>query len=222
VTGRVARNLAFAVGGLVTFLALVLSAWGNYETFFSHPARAGAVLLSIGGAIAYGFSGSSGFGTGLREDATSRWVFLPLLVVALGFACVPPYLDRRNIWSIDGDVARYLGLLLTAVGGYLRVATVFALGHRFSIFVVRQPNHELKTDGAYAVVRHPSYSGALLAMIGWSLVFRSLAGLLFIGLILIPVVIRVSAEEDFLTREFGDQYREYQRQTRCRLLPFVY
>lgn len=219
---RLTANLAFSLGGLVPFLGIVLAGWGDATTFFAHPARAGAVLLSFVGAVAYGFSGSSGFGLGVKEDASTRWIFLPLGLAALAFAWLPPYLDHRDLFVVDGDTVRYTGLLVTAAGGYLRVATVCALGHRFSIFVVRQRDHALKTDGAYGVVRHPSYSGALLAMIGWSLVFRSLAGLLITALMLLPVLVRIHAEERFLLGEFGHQYRTYQQRTRWRLLPLVY
>ena len=138
------------------------------------------------------------------------------------FAWLPPHLDRLNRWSIDGDTVRYLGLIITAIGGFVRVATVFELGHRFSIFVALQPDHRLKTDGFYRFVRHPSYFGALLAMAGWALVFRSIIGLFLTAAMCVPIIARIRAEEEFLVREFGEQYRAYQQRTRWRLLPFIY
>src|SRR5207244_5438565 len=100
------------------------------------------------------------------------------ITLAIVFAWLSPHLDHLDQWTIDGDAVRYTGLIITAIGGFLRVATVFELGHRFSIFVTLQPDHRLKTDGFYRFVRHPSYLGALLAMAGWALVFRSIVGLL--------------------------------------------
>jgi len=122
----------------------------------------------------------------------------------------------------DGDTVRYMGLIITAIGGFVRVATVFELGHRFSIFVALQPDHRLKTDGFYRLVRHPSYLGALLAMSGWALVFRSIIGLLLTAAMCVPIIARIRAEEEFLVREFGDQYRAYQQRTPWCLLPFIY
>ena len=176
----------------------------------------------MAGAIAYAFSGSSGLGIGRCEDPSSRWIFIPLIIITIVFAWLPPHLDRLNRWSIDGDTVRYLGLIITAIGGFVRVATVFELGHRFSIFVALQPDHHLQTDGFYRFVRHPSYLGALLAMVGWALVFRSSIGLLLTAAMCVPIVARIRAEEDFLVREFGEQYRAYQQRTRWRLLPFIY
>jgi protein-S-isoprenylcysteine O-methyltransferase Ste14 len=219
---QTAKNLLFGIGGTLPILALVVWGWGDWRTFFSHPARIGVMVLALSGAVAFGFSGSSIDGIGRREDPSSRWIFIPLILLALAFAWLPPHLDRLNRWSIDGDTVRYLGLIVTAIGGYVRVATVFELGHRFSIFVALQPDHQLKTDGFYRFARHPSYFGMLLTMIGWALVFRSVAGLLLIIAMFLPVIVRIRAEEDFLAREFGDQYRAYQRCTRWRLFPFIY
>jgi protein-S-isoprenylcysteine O-methyltransferase Ste14 len=219
---QTAKNLGFGIGGTLPFLALVIWGWGDWATFFSNPARTGVIILALTGAIVYGFSGSSGWGIGQREDPSSRWIFVPLIVIAVAFAWLPPRLDRLDRWTIDGDTVRYLGLVITAIGGFMRVATVFELGHRFSFFVALQPNHRLKTDGFYRFVRHPSYLGALLTMAGWSLVFRSIIGLLLTAAMSVPIIARIRAEEQFLVSEFGEQYRAYQQHTRWRLLPFIY
>ena len=216
------KNLAFGVGGTLPFLALVIWGWGDWTTFFANPARVGLIILTLSGAIAYAFSGSSSLGIGRREDPASRWIFIPLIILAIAFAWLPPHFDRLDRCSIDGDTVRYLGLIITAIGGFARVATVFELGHRFSIFVAVQPDHRLKTDGFYRFVRHPSYLGALLAMAGWALVFRSIVGLLLTAAMCVPIIARIRAEEDFLVREFGEQYRAYQQHTRWRLFPFIY
>ena len=221
-TRRTINNLAFGFGATIPILALVVWGWGDFATFFSNPARVSVVLIALAGTVAYGFTGSSGSEIGRREDPSSRWIFIPLVALVVVFAWLPPHLDRLNVWSIDGDLCRYLGLTVTAIGGYIRLATIFELGPRFSIFVAVQPDHQLKTDGFYGFVRHPSYLGALLSMIGWALVFRSLAGLILVCGMLIPLLSRIRAEEKFFVREFGDQYRAYQRCTRWRLFPFIY
>ena len=222
VSNQVIKNLVFGIVAVVPILALVIWGWGDLQSFFSNPARVGVVVLALAGTVAYSISGSSSYETGRREDPSSRWIFVPLIGLVIVFAWLPPHFDRLNIWTIDGDAVRYLGLIVTAIGGYIRLATIFELGNRFSIFVAVQPDHELKTDGFYGFVRHPSYLGALLSMVGWSLVFRSLVGLLLTLAMSIFIVIRIRAEEDFLLNEFGGQYRSYQRRTRWRLAPFIY
>jgi protein-S-isoprenylcysteine O-methyltransferase Ste14 len=216
------KNFAFAIGGTLPLLALTILGWGDWRTFFSNPARAGVIILASAGAIAYAFSGSSGLGIGRRKDPSSRWIFVPLILIAIVFAWLPPHLDRLNCWTIDGDTVRYLGLIITAIGGFVRVATVFELGHRFSMFVAVQPDHRLKTDGFYRFVRHPSYLGALLVMTGWALVFRSAIGLLLTAAMCVPIIALIRAEEEFLVREFSEQYRSYQQRTCWRLFPLIY
>src|SRR5437868_11161370 len=75
------KNLVFGLGGTLPFLALVIWGWGNWTTFFAHPARVGLIILTLTGAIAFGFSGSSSVGIGQREDPSSRWIFIPLIII---------------------------------------------------------------------------------------------------------------------------------------------
>src|SRR5205823_14332619 len=120
---RASRNLAVGIGGTLPRLALVIWGWGDWTTFVSHPARAGVIILALAGAIAYAFSGRSGLGKGRREDPSSRWIFVPLIIIAIVFAWLPPHLDHLDRWTIDGDAVRYTGLIITVIGGFLRVAT---------------------------------------------------------------------------------------------------
>ena len=219
---RTIKNLIFGLGGTLLFLGLVISGWGNWTSFFFNPARTGAIILALTGAIAYGFSGSSGLAIGRAEDRSSRWIFIPIIIIAIAFGWLPPHLDRLNLWTIDGNTIRYVGLFITAIGGFVRVTAAFELGHRFSMFVTLQPDHRLKTDGFYALIRHPSYLGMLTAMAGWALVFRSMIGLLFVAAMCVSIIALIRAEENFLVREFGKQYRVYQQHTPWRLLPFMY
>jgi protein-S-isoprenylcysteine O-methyltransferase Ste14 len=157
----------------------------------------------------------------VREDARNRWIFVPSAAGMLFLFWLIPYLDRRDLWSLDGDVARYLGLALFTLGCGLRTWPVFVLGRRFSGLVAIQPGHELVTDGPYRYVRHPSYLGMMLALAGWALVFRSAAGLAATALGLVVLAARIEDEEALLASQFGEPYAEYRRRT-WRLLPGVY
>ena len=147
--------------------------------------------------------------------------FCRFLVLGFLLGWLPAYTDRRDIWTIDGDTTRYLGLALFVVGCILRMAPVFVLGRRFSGLVAIQEGHELVTGGLYRVIRHPSYLGLLLGLFGWALVFRSAIGVLVSLLLLPPLVARMNSEEALLESEFGSQYADYRRRT-WRLVPFLY
>src|SRR5262249_18706944 len=134
---------------------------------------------------------------------------------------LPAYTDRREIATIDGDAVRFLGLVLYTAGCVLRIVPVFVLGRRFSGLVAIQEGHELVIGGLYAVIRHPSYLGLLVTLVGWVLTFRGACGGAAPLFFTPPLVARMNAEEALLESEFGERYADYRRRT-WRLLPFVY
>ena len=95
------------------------------------------------------------------------------------------------------------------------------LGRRFSGLVAIQPGHTLVTDHIYGFIRHPSYLGLILNVLGWVLAFRSGVGLLQTALLVPPLVARMQAEEALLRAHFGSEYEAYCQRT-SRLIPGVY
>jgi protein-S-isoprenylcysteine O-methyltransferase Ste14 len=136
-------------------------------------------------------------------------------------AYLPAYTDRKGFWTLDGDAIRWLGVVLFAAGGALRIWPVFVLGHRFSGLVAIQPGHKLVTSGVYGVIRHPSYLGLLVNSLGWALAFRSGVGVLLTMLLISPLLARIRAEEQLLRTQFGGEYNVYCTRT-SRLIPGLY
>ena len=215
------RIIIISTISVIVQLALTILAWGDWAGFFAHAARTWLVIGSFLLLIAAWFSGSSGISGGEKHSSASKTILYAFGVVLVLLTLVPPYCDRRDIWVIDGDAARYFGLFLFFAGSILRLAAVFVLGRRFSGLVAIQPGHQLKTDGLYRYIRHPSYTGLIASMIGYVLIFRSVIGLLLNILLFLFLVSRMNDEESFLEAHFGDEYRNYRLRTR-RLVPFVY
>ena len=205
---------------LAIYIGFAVLGWGGWSAFMANPARVGAVVAIVVFSVAAMFT-SGNISSGRREDTKNRWILLPSLVLGFVLAWLPACTDRRDIGTIDGDVARHLGLALFVAGNVLRVGAVFVLGRRFSGLVAIQEGHELVTGGLYRVIRHPSYLGLLLGLFGWALVFRSAIGVLVALLLLPPLVARMNSEEALLESEFGERYSAYRRRT-WRLLPFLY
>jgi protein-S-isoprenylcysteine O-methyltransferase Ste14 len=205
---------------LALYVALAAWGWGGWSALLAHPARTGAIVVIVALTVAAMFT-SGNISSGRREDTGNRWIFLPFLVLGLLSGWLPAYTDRRDIGTIDGDAVRYIGLALFVVGGVLRIAPVFVLGRRFSGLVAIQEGHELETGGLYRVIRHPSYLGLLLLLVGWALVFRSAIAVVVSLLLVPPLVARMNSEEALLESEFGERYAAYRRRT-WRLLPFLY
>lgn len=202
------------------FLGLAAWGWGGWNLLIAHPARAWACVIVVltTGAACFTDIDLGGF---QRSSVRGRWLIAPGVLFFLAVAGLPAFADRRDLGTIDGDSTRYLGLFLLTVGGVLRVGPMFALGHRFTWPLATQEDHRLVTSGFYRYIRHPSYLGALLGMIGWVLVFRSGIGLLGAFLIVPPFIGLLRAEEAMLLSEFGEDYAEYRRKT-WRLFPFLY
>jgi len=210
----------FTIVGSVAYLALPIISWGGIAPYFADPARTLAVVATMAMAVIAIFSGGN-ISAGEREDRSNRWVLVAFGVLGLLAGILPAYTDRINVWTIDGDTARWIGLALYIVGGTLRLWPVFVLGRRFSGLVAIQPGHTLVTTGIYGVIRNPSYLGFVVNSLGWVLVFRSLVGVLLTMLMLPPLIARIRAEEALLRGQFGDEYERYCAHT-WRMVPGVY
>jgi len=213
--------LALVSAGMIfAYVGLAIVGWGGVDAFFANPARTALVIVTAAMAGAALFS-SANVSTGEREDRSNRWVIGALGVIGLLSAWLPAYTDRKEFWTIDGDVVRWIGVTLYAAGGALRLWPVFVLGRRFSGLVAIQPGHTLVTDGIYRTIRNPSYLGMLVLSLGWALAFRSFAGVLLVALMIPPLVARMRSEEALLRAQFGEVYAAYCART-WRLLPGFY
>jgi hypothetical protein len=121
--------------------------------FFAHPARIWLVIGSFLLLIAAWFSGSSGISAGEKHSAASKTILYGFGLVLVLLTLVPPYCDRRDIWVIDGDAARYFGLLLFFAGSFLRLAAV-----RFRPALQRFSRHSTRppTQDRRLVPLHPA------------------------------------------------------------------
>jgi protein-S-isoprenylcysteine O-methyltransferase Ste14 len=202
------------------YLGLAIVAKGGLHAFLAEPALIAVALATLAMTAVSLFS-QGNLSPGIREVRSNRWV-LPVFGVAGFLSCfVPAYSDRLNLWTLDGSAIRWLGVALFIAGGILRIAPVFTLGQRFSGLVAIQPGHTLVTDGLYRVIRNPSYLGLLINGVGWTLAFRSLAGLVLTALLIPALVARMHAEESLLHDQFGAEYDAYRART-WRLIPGVY
>jgi protein-S-isoprenylcysteine O-methyltransferase Ste14 len=204
----------------LAFLAIPAFAAGGIDVFLARPAFVAFSLVTVVLATV-SLATQGGIRRGEREDRSNRWVLAAFGVIGLAWAYLPAYTDRIGFLTLDGDRLRWFGVILYAAGGILRIWPVFVLGRRFSGLVAIQSGHSLVTTGIYGIIRHPSYLGALVFMLGGALVFRSALGILLAAIILVPLVARIASEEKLLQSQFGAEYDAYRSRT-WRLVPFVY
>jgi len=121
-----------------------------------------------------------------------------------------------------GPVARAVVLALLITGMVVRWWAITVLGRFFTVDVAIHDDHQLVTRGPYAFVRHPSYTGALLACFAIGLSLESWPAL---GALMVPIVVaisfRIHVEERALAAALGEPWRLYVKRT-ARLLPLVW
>jgi protein-S-isoprenylcysteine O-methyltransferase Ste14 len=101
------------------------------------------------------------------------------------------------------------GWALTVLGMLFAVCARVTLGRNWNARVVIRQGHELIAVGPYALVRHPIYTGLLVALAGSALYdgcWRALVGLACFAL---GFWLKARNEEKLMEDEFGDQYRAY-------------
>ena len=157
------------------------------------------------------------------EPAGARFAHTALLVVAFAllFTAWPRLGPLARRFVPDSAGIGYLGLLLTLVGAAFALWARVSLGRDWSSAIEIKQDHVLAQRGPYAVVRHPIYTGLLLAMAGTAIAIGTLRGLAAVGLALIAFLRRAQVEETFLMQQFGARYAEYKREVK-KIIPLVW
>lgn len=214
------KFMGITVVAVLLYLGLAVLGWGGLAAFVSQPALIALTITTFalsGAALA----SSGNVSPGEREDRSNRWVLAVFTLIGLLLAYLPAYTDRKDFWTLDRETIRWVGVVLFAAGGALRIWPVYVLGRRFSGLVAIQPGHTLVTSGIYSVIRHPSYLGLLINSLGWALAFRSGVGMLLTASLIPPLLARIRAEEALLRAQFDGEYDAYCSRT-SRLIPGLY
>jgi protein-S-isoprenylcysteine O-methyltransferase Ste14 len=146
-------------------------------------------------------------------------------VIAIISAIIIGYLfSKLNYFSIAGsfDTQLLIGITLIWLGIALRFWAIQTLGRFFRTTVMIQKGHRVIKNGPYRYVRHPSYTGLLLATIGVAIGMGNWIGLiLMVSIVFIALRRRMFLEEKVLQESLGEEYRHYMQDTK-RLIPFIY
>lgn len=142
-----------------------------------------------------------------------------LVSVALGFFAFYRLPMGRLPWP---GLMTGSSLCLLVVGLTLRWLSIHHLGRFFTVNVAIARDHEVVDSGPYRFIRHPSYTGNLLAVLGLALSFQNWVSLLVIFVPCCAVMLhRIRLEEAALLEALGERYRRYMQRTK-RLIPAVY
>lgn len=126
------------------------------------------------------------------------------------------------IFPQDSMVSSLIGVIIMFSGLLLRFWAIQTLGAFFRRAVMTQQKHRLIQEGPYQWLRHPSYTGAWLGILGFAVTLNN------IWSVLIAVVVglyafqsRIAVEEEVLSQYFGKEYQQFSSKTK-KLIPFVW
>jgi protein-S-isoprenylcysteine O-methyltransferase Ste14 len=152
-----------------------------------------------------------------RKDQNSAlWINIGIIAsiyIAFGFSLV-------RVATLPEWVF-YPGIILMFAGIVLRQWSIAILGGFFSVVVSVQEGQTIIRRGPYRFIRHPSYTGTLMTLIGIGLAVQSWGALLTL-LFMFSLVYRyrIEIEEKALVERFGNEYVAYMHDTKM-LIPFV-
>jgi protein-S-isoprenylcysteine O-methyltransferase Ste14 len=162
----------------------------------------------------------SGQGDRKGKDANSLSLIWITVVAAIALAV---YVSMKlNLPMGRNDFVMWSGLGLMVIGIIWRSAVVRSLGKYFTVDVTIREGHQLKTDGFYKHLRHPSYSASLLTFLGFAFTLNNWASM---AIVVIPVFLsfrhRIRIEEQVLEEQFGEAYKNYKSRTDA-MIPMVF
>jgi len=149
-----------------------------------------------------------------RESWSQRFRYVLPLVAA--FYLFKPrahygWLGARFIPA--SDAAGWIGVVLAAAGVAIAIWARWHLGANWSGVVTLKEGHELIRSGPYRTMRHPIYTGILLALLGSAVTLGEVRGLLAVAIAWLSFYTKARREESFLTQEFGDRFAEHTKHT---------
>jgi protein-S-isoprenylcysteine O-methyltransferase Ste14 len=158
-----------------------------------------------------------------RQTAGSRLIQLSIIALVL----VPFFVEGRRVGVLYRHlypnllVVQYFGVLLLLLGFGFAVWARFVLGRNWSGIVTVKEDHTLITRGPYAWVRHPIYTGILLALLGTAVTLGTILNFIEVPVVACAFWLKLRTEEKFMLETFGEQYKAYSRHVTA-LIPHVF
>ena len=157
-----------------------------------------------------------------RESLSSRLIFVVLMLLgALLLLSGHHRLEWLQARWLGGGWARYwIAVTLVVLGLSFSVWARRTLGDNWSGTVSVKVDHELVQTGPYRRIRHPIYTGILLAVLGSGLAAGRLYGLAAFVIIALGLAWKLRVEERWMAVEFRERYEQYRRSSWA-LIPLV-
>lgn len=149
-----------------------------------------------------------------QESGAGRFLHLALMTIGISLFVVRFDLGPLNHHFLPNTPSTNLAsVLLVADGVGLSVWARYHLGQYWSSSVSLKEDHRIIETGPYAYLRHPIYSGIILAIMGSFLSTATYRALLGFAVIVTALCVKATREEHLLSGELGSAYTDYRRHT---------
>jgi len=159
-----------------------------------------------------------------EKRAATREVWIYRIVIFAGAILVAPWtaqvLGERPTWQV-GYYGAYAFVGVMLIGLALTWWARIQLGGLWSSAITRKEKHRLIESGPYAFVRHPIYTGLILALLATAAIEATLLALVGALLIVLGLWVKARAEERFLSTELAPETYESYRRRVPMLVPFL-
>ncbi|MFL0198786.1 methyltransferase family protein [Clostridium sp. WILCCON 0269] len=145
-----------------------------------------------------------------------------IILLGVWLSVVVSSMVRKQIHWLLPNMVFWIGIIFMLLGVVIRIWAVWTLRKFFSLSVVIKSEQKLINNGLYKYLRHPAYTGSILAVLGIPLSLRSFIATPCVLIILACVYgYRIFVEEKALLKNFGNEYINYKKTT-WRIIPWVW
>ncbi|WP_206497624.1 isoprenylcysteine carboxylmethyltransferase family protein [Rhodococcus sp. KRD175] len=155
-----------------------------------------------------------------RDNGSGRAVGRGL-ALAYGGGLVLSVASPATVVSRHPRTIFVAGLTTAALGQALRLASARKLGESFTFKVHTHPEQLVVQTGPYRLIRHPSYTGALICALGFSIAYGNWLSPVMVSFLAGGYVHRIPSEEAAMLEGIGEGYAEYMTRSK-RLIPFIF
>ena len=186
-----------------------------------HPSEAFQVIW-IGWVVSWVAASLWSGRTQKRDTTYETWIYRAVIFV--GAILIAPWtaqvLGEKPTWQV-GNYGAYAIVGVMLLGLALTWWARIELGHLWSSAITYKEKHRLVDTGPYALVRHPIYTGIVIALVATAATEATIVALLGATFITIGLWVKARAEERFLSAELDpDAYESYRRRVPM-LVPFL-
>lgn len=152
------------------------------------------------------------------HDLVGKWFKITIGLVPVNILCLwlgeNVYRYTLTAWYLDNDSLRLVGIVLCVASWLWTVVAQYQMGNSWRIGIDETNKSAFVTKGLFGLSRNPIFFGMLLTLMGFFLILPNALSLLALvcGYLLMQVQIRL--EEEFLAKQYGEEYKTYQEKVR--------